>query len=119
MENWATVYHPIVSVALLPIENHNLVSCRYDISLAMNTNSAKKKKKNHFITPPSIATTVHRLFISHSRLILVQPLLNFFHLMIPIRAQREPCPDECTVHQGEGEPEPEAVQSQVVRESEV
>jgi hypothetical protein len=31
--------------------------------------------------------------------------------MIPIRAQREPRPNESTVHQGEGEPEPEAVQS--------
>ena len=105
------ITYPIDSMALLPIENHNLMSCRYDTSLARKTNWAKKKKKT-LPRSPSIATTVYRLLvIPHSRLIIVQPLLNFFHLVMPIRGQHEPRPGECTVHQGEGEPEPEAVQS--------
>ena len=48
--------------------------------------------------------------VSHSRFVLLfEPLLNFIHLVIPIRAQREPRPKESAVHQGEGEPEPETV----------
>ena len=94
--------------------NHNFVSCRRDVFPVRNNNSDPSFALSN-------ATTIHRLLMaSYVRFILaVQPLLNFIHLMIPIRAQHEPRPEECAVHQGEGESEPEAVHSQVVREGEV